>query len=77
MNGTVNRQTLLFLIYDSCFRFASYFRMDASTVICHSCNCNKVQSMPITGDQINKYDYDFILYNTEIPFRFVEWNDKK
>jgi len=32
--------------------------------------------VPIAGDQINKYDYDFILYNTEIPFRFVEWNDK-
>lgn len=50
--------------------------MDAPTVTCRSCNCNKVHSVPIAGDQINKYDYDYILYNTEIPFRFVEWNDK-
>ena len=70
----VNKQSIHFLICDSWFWCASCIRLDASTVTC--CNCNKVQSMPIEGDQVHKNNYDFVLDNTEILFWFVECDDK-
>jgi len=47
-----------FLLCSSCFWCASCIRLDVSVARCPSCNDNKVEWMPITENEIYKFNYD-------------------
>jgi hypothetical protein len=57
-NKTPYKQAIHFLICDSCFWYASCIRLDVSVARCPSCNDNKVEWMPITENEIYKFNYD-------------------
>ena len=57
-NKTPYKQAIHFLICDSCFWCASCIRLDVSVARCPSCNDNKVEWMPITENEIYKFNYD-------------------
>jgi predicted Zn-ribbon and HTH transcriptional regulator len=64
-NETSYKQAIRFLICDSCFWCASCIRLDPP-VRCPSCNCNKIEWMPIADGKIHKFDYDLTLDSTRI-----------
>ena len=57
-NKTPYKQAIHFLICDSCFWCASCIKVDVSVARCPSCYDNKVEWMPITDDEIYKFNYD-------------------
>ena len=55
---TYYKQVIHFLICHSCFWCASYSRLDVSFVKCPSCSDDKLEWMPISDDEVCKFDYD-------------------
>jgi len=57
-NKTSYKQAIHFLICDSCFWCASCIRLDVTVAKCPSCNDGKVEWMPVTDNEIYKFNYD-------------------
>jgi hypothetical protein len=57
-NKTLYKQAIHFLICDSCFWCASCIRLDVTVAKCPSCSDGKVEWMPITDNEIYKFNYD-------------------
>ena len=57
-NKAPYKQAIHFLICDSCFWCASCIRLDVTVANCPSCNDGKLEWMPITDNEIYKFNYD-------------------
>jgi hypothetical protein len=72
-----------FLLCESCFWCASSFNIIGYTISttaitkCHSCNNNKVESIPISYNEVYKFDYDPKENGVALQFSKRELEDEK